>query len=296
MHVVFYASDKPREQMLAKALRDGAAAFGDTVEVRRTADYGDDCKYEGPTPDTDCAVCFGSKGKSKRILEDHWLMGRKTLFLDKGYSRQKGEAGHTLFTRIAVNGYEPSAHMMQRPRPSDRWDRLGIELERRRKAPGGHVLVAGSSEKFYEFRGIGEQAVVIPKLFSTLRRRTLRQLVYRPKPSAWKRPVPPYGDWALSPGSQTITHALRGAHCLVTHGASAAIDAVLQGVPAICLISCAASPVSGDSLAGEHCIEEPFFPRPEDRLKWAYALAYCQWTSDEIRSGEAWADLKGLMK
>src|SRR5688500_2147229 len=112
VNITFYASDKPREIMLAKALAEGAKALGDYSEIRRTADYGEDeegndKKFPGPSPETDVACIFGVKGRSKDILKDHRLVGKATLYFDKGYTRAKGEGGHTLHSRISVNAAHP---------------------------------------------------------------------------------------------------------------------------------------------------------------------------------------------
>lgn len=291
MRIVFYAADKPREIMLAKALAEGAQAHGDTLEIRRTADYGEDgggndLKYPGPCPETEVAVVFGVKGRSRQILDDHRAMGRATLFLDKGYTRERGEGGHTLYSRVSVNAASPLAYMMREKRTSDRWKRLGLKLEPRREN-GGHVLIATSSQKYCEFHKLGDANTHAAKLVAQVRKQTPRQIVYRPKPSF--HDAEPLGGVAMSGAHQTIWDALRGCHCVVTHGATAAMEAVIVGVPAIVLGDGIAKPVAGDAIDQ---VETPPWVGDEERFRWACAVAYCQWTGDELRSGEAWGHLK----
>jgi hypothetical protein len=187
LKVVFYASDKPREHMLAKALALGAAALGDEVEIRRTAEYGETDKgdylsFPGPTPDTEVAATFGVKGKSRLILTEHRAMGRATLLLDKGYTRSKGEGGHTEYSRVSVNAFSPAGYMMLTPRRNDRFLRLGIRHEIYGKKCGGHVLVCASSEKYHEFHKLPPPDVWASRLIGKLGKLTDRQIVYRPKP------------------------------------------------------------------------------------------------------------------
>ena len=291
VNLTFYASDKPREHMLAQALVIGAKVHGDTLEIRRTADYGEDedgndRKFAGPSPDTHIACMFGVKGQSRRILDDHRAMGRSVLFFDKGYTRTRGELGHTEYSRVSVNGFSPSAYMMLAPRSSDRWKRLEGRIEER-TANTGHVLICGSSPKYHLAHGLPEVDEWAARLVSHLHKITTRQIVYRPKPKSYKaRPV---NGAAYSHGGTTIKQALRGCHCVVTHGASAAVDAVIAGVPVITLGACAASPVAEKRLDR---VDDPYWPSNIERYAWACALAYAQWTTTELRSGEAWEVLK----
>ncbi len=290
MKIVYYCSDKPREHMLAKAWAQGAAEHGDTVEIRRTADYGetadgDYLRFQGPTPDTDVVCAFGVKGKSRQIVAEHMAMGRAALLFDKGYTRQKGEGGHTEYSRITVNGFSPARYMLQQKRSSDRFDRLAITLEPRKKK-GGHILLCLSSEKYHAFHKLDPCELWASRMIGQIAKLTDRQLVFRPKPSMGMGPLP---GAAFSPASQTMNQALRGCFCVVTHGATSAMDAVFAGIPAIALGDCVASPVSGKTLDS---VADPFWPTDEERAAWAHAMAYTQWTTNEMRSGEAWADVR----
>lgn len=291
MNIVFYSAGKPREEMLADALALSVRNTKDTFEKRWNGDYGetdagDDRKYPGPSKDTDVVCVFGVKGRSRAILEDHWLMGKSTLFFDKGYSRQKGEGGHTEYSRISVNAASPADYMMERKCSTDRWVKLNVNLQPR-QSKGGHVLICGSSGKYHEFHRIGDPTEYNVKIVKRLLKLTSRQLIYRPKPS--DHAARPIAGASYSHGECSIIQALRGAHCLVTHGSASAMDAIIQGVPAIVLGKGVASPVAENDLDK---IEEARFPTYDDRLRWCFALAYCQWTTQELREGIAWDHLR----
>ena len=156
MKIVAYASDKPREHMLMNALKEGVLIHGDEFEMRRTAEYGETPdgeyrKYQGPTPDTDVAVFFGVKGKSRVIFDEHRAMGKATIYLDKGITRNKGAGGHTEYTRAFVNDAHPLAYMMARKMPKDRFKALGVKLSPR--TGGQNILICGSSQKYHDFHG-----------------------------------------------------------------------------------------------------------------------------------------------
>lgn len=94
--------------------------------------------------------------------------------------------------------------------------------------------------------------------------------------------VPPsYVD--LCTGS--LAEALEGAAVAITFNSNSAVDAVLAGVPS----------VVGDegSMALEVSSEVIGVQHMPDRRRWAHALAWKQWTLDEIQSGAA---LVGLLE
>lgn len=319
MKVVFYAADKPREHMLASALAIGVRNAGDTFEMRRTAEFGEvlegpERKYPDPTPDTDVACTFGVKGRSREIVEAHRGLGVATLMFDKGYTRDKGEGGHTLYSRISVNAPDPTDYMMKTPRKADRWERLNFNMRQMTANPGGHILICSSSEKYHDFHRLPPPNDWAVGLVSRIKKLCGNQIIYRPKPSSTQNQMGvvdtddpaelraalehyhavmirnrSVSGAAFSNGSSKMGDALRGCHVVVTHGSAAAMDAMLNGIPVIVLGRSVALPVAERELDN---VEKPYRPSDAGRLVWAHALAYCQWTTAELRSGEAWADLR----
>lgn len=296
MKVVYFASDKPREIMLARAIEEGLKRAGDTFELRRTSEYGDDAegnelKYAGPTPDTDVVCMFGAKGKSGVILDDHRLLGIPTLYFDKGYTRTKGEGGHTEYSRISVNKRHPLDYMMREKRPDDRWRALELKLLPRREDTGGPILFCNSSQKYHDFHGLGDATEYAHKRIKELRKLTARAIIYRPKPSdrlAQRIPGVPTSD-----KNSSILEAMNGVSLVITHGATAAMDAILNGIPAMTLGDSIARPVSETVLEK---VETPHWPRDTKLRDWCCAMAYVQWTTQELRDGLAWEHLKAEIK
>jgi len=292
--VVFYASDKPREHVLAGALKSGCEAAGDEFELRRTDDYGESDRgdyylYPGPTPDTDVAVFFGVKGKSRVIMEEHLAMGRATILLDKGITRERGPGGgHTLYTKCFVNGPDPSPYFMRKRRAPDRFNALGIPLAKRRR--GTNILFCGSSHKYHEFHRLTDPTTYAARIVEQLRGLTNRPIIYRPKPS-WKD-AKPIAHSLFSSGSQSLTDALRAAYCVVTHGSGAAFYAICAGVPVISLGPSIALPVAERSLEN---IDDLYWPEQEERQAWANAVAWTQFTTEELADGFAWRHLRGII-
>lgn len=84
---------------------------------------------------------------------------------------------------------------------------------------------------------------------------------------------------------------LKNAHAVVTFQSTAAVDAVLEGVPSFCdTISCA-NPVSYN-LDEFDKLEDPH-PIDDVRERWIDSLLANQYTMEELRNGFAWNRLKG---
>lgn len=290
MKVVFWSSDKSREHMLAAAIGKAIMADGHSYQVLRTADYGEDREHEGPVPGTELALVFGVKGKSAEIIKDHRMIDVPVLYLDKGISRHKGEGGHTEFTRIFINGGSPDAYMMERKYRPDRFDDLRYRMEPRRER-GDYVLFCGSSQKYHDFHGLPPSQRYAEWVVKQLRKLTEQTIVYRPKPS--DHAARSISGAVHSHGTTQFGDALRRASVMVTHGSSAAVYAILGGVPVISLGQSITSPVAESEIGN---VGDPFWPDEQLRRRWANAMAYCQWTTKELRDGSAWEHLREELK
>ena len=75
-------------------------------------------------------------------------------------------------------------------------------------------------------------------------------------------------------------------HCLVTYNSIAAVEALMEGKPAIVLGQNAASAVAETSLEN---IESPKMPDRDVMESFFNHIAYCQYDVNELRSGYAWS-------
>lgn len=290
MNVVFYHSDKAREHRLAEAFNKGVQRHGHTFEARRMAEY------EDPLPETDVAIMVAVKGNSRRCMEDHLLMHRHVIYIDKGYirTRDQSQFGHAPeFWRMSRDAFQPLDYFQKIPRPADRWNQLKIEMQPFQKM-GETIIIAGGSLKYamwHRFEG-GERGDGTPidpatrwaeKVVTRIRKRTSRMLVYRPKPS-W-RDAKPIMHARYSRPPKRIQDELKEAWALITYGSNAAVDALFAGVPVFVLGDGIARPLARTDLDQ---IEDPYYPTDEERQQWAQDLAYCQFTLDETASGLAW--------
>ena len=278
MRVVFFSSDKQREQDLARAFLAGAREHGCETEQRALCG----------SPDVTGADAVAMVGvKSKRLFELTRAAGAVPIMLDKGYIRTRAEGARVWeYWRVSVGAHHPThtTLMLDCKIPSDRFDALDLKVMPWRTR-GLQIVIAGSSAKYHDFYGLEPPNDYYARLVVQLRELTDRPIVYRPKPS-FKDARRIKGAYH-STGNENIIGALEGAWALVTHGSNACFEAALAGVPSIILGDGVAAPISSTSLEG---IESP---RTERRGRWLASLAYHQWTEDEMRSGKAWTRIGG---
>lgn len=202
-----------------------------------------------------------------RPLITEWRARRRPwIYWDRGYFRRvfatdlpTGEDGG--FYRWHLNAFQAQA---VRDVPGDRWKAAGIPLTPWARG-GRHIVVAEPSPTYERFHGIeGWTARTVAALQSI----TDRPIVTR--------------DKEQQRSGRPLRADLAGAHCLVTHGSNAAVEAVVMGCPVFVHPDSAAALVGRTDLGA---IETPIYP---DREKWISSLAYDHFNERELIDGTLW--------
>lgn len=207
-------------------------------------------------------------------LVDKWSKeGRPWIGWDRGYIRRKfgSSLPHGLdggYYRWTINRYQ-MGHV--RDVSDDRWRGLipGNTEDARPlhvkpwQRNGKHIVLA-IMPPTYRVSHWGAQDWD-QTTYEFLRKITRRKIVVRKKDSR-----------------TPLEKDLKGAHCLVTHGSIAAVEAVIHGVPVFVSEYSAAKFVGLTDLSQ---IENPVYP---DRQPWLNSLAYSQWNEKELIDGTLW--------
>lgn len=275
MKTVFWIPGKPLEKSISFAFADGLRAHGDECEVRRV-------REKSEPADCDVVVLFGVKRQA--LFRKHLQAGTPVLYIDKGFSRQRVNGQY--YYRVAVNAHDPLDILTEGTFSPERRRRFDWHFPGWRKS-GEHIVIAGSSAKYHAFFKLAEPHAWATRLVGKLKRLTDREIVYRPKPT-WHEAKPIGGSTFRHGGS--IWRDLRGAHCLITYGSAACLEAVLSGVPSIITGPAIARPISSVTIAGD--IEHPKKAEPADVEQWLNNLGHCQWSLPEMKSGEMWEMLR----
>lgn len=271
---MFWLRGNSRSQRIARALETGAIKAGYRVNLRH------DGQYEKPAEPI--VAFYGFQKETPRIMAECLDAGRHVVFCDLGYWHRRQGGRFAGYHKIAINGRHPSEGQLSRPMPDARWRRVKVAVRPWREK-GEHIVLAGMSAKSAESYGLKPEEWERWAV-RELRKHTRRKIVYRPKPS-WRgaRAIP---NAETQGGNIPLSHALMGSHAVVTHHSNVAIDGLVSGIPAFCWDGAA----HGLALQDLSRIEEPWCP--EGREQWLANLAWCQWTVQEMRSGDMWQHLK----
>lgn len=283
MKFTFWTAPKGYEMALGPALITGAAACGDEVVMRPLEEY--------QLPATGGSIILGVV--KREILWEHQAAGIACAYVDKGYHRARAPwRGENLpaWWRLCWNATHPTAYLMDTPRAADRWEKLGVQLQERRR--GDRIVLLGSSAKFHETERLSHPTAWAQGVVNIVRHITPCEIVYRPKPS-WRDAEPVEGAAFDHGGKAPVADALARAWCSITYGSISAVDSIVAGVPCIVMGNAVARPIAGTSLSQ---VLDPYWPAANRREQWAANLAYCHFTPAEIASGLAWSILKEQMR
>lgn len=202
------------------------------------------------------------------------------------------------YARIGIDGaFQDDADFGNAGSPPDRWHllrkRAGLELRPYRKT-GAHVLIVGQKPGDASLRGCDIVEWMIDTV-AEVRRHTDRPIVVRAHPAALPADFPRMKKaFGVSksvrldiPPTGTINEALRDCWATVTYSSSAAINSLLDGIPAISM-----SPASLAWPVTDHDLSKINNPTLHEREQWLYDLCYAQWSVEETARGMAWAHLR----
>lgn len=218
------------------------------------------------------AFFYGMTAHTLRLIEQCRREEREWYYADNAYYFGRGE-----YFRVSRSRFQHDGSGDAGP---ERFARFDVKLRPWRRQ-GSAVLIATQSELFYRLHlGIDRTDWVAEREseIATVSDRPIR-ICHKPGPHE-------PGNAAYAPSFESY---LKDAWAVVTHSSSAAVKALIEGVPVFCTAPCMASPMGLNDLAH---IEAPEYP--DGREPWLWNLAANQWTPDEMRDGTCWRALRGL--
>jgi hypothetical protein len=229
---------------------------------------------EAPRP-CDLLVLWGTH-RQEAIVEQK-ARGGEICILERGYIGDRHQ-----WTSVSFGGGLNNRATFRGPLddPSG-WERLFAGSMKPWRTPEGYALLIGQVPTDMSVRHIRIEGWY---------RATARQLSqagwqvrFRPHPDAVRRGVvhQPMPDAPLLGGS--LDDALAGAGLVVTFNSNTGVDAILAGCPVVTMDEGAmAWPVASHEIG----IAMPC------RQKWAQAMAWKQWSLEEIQSGVCWDSVR----
>lgn len=222
------------------------------------------------SPKTKIVGCWGW-----RLGQELRNKGHEVLVFERGYLGNR-----KYWTGVAWNGLNGYGDFCVPEKvTSDRFER-NFKLKPW-KANGRYIVIMGQIVGDASLKG-QDMTPIYENIAADLSLKYCLPVYYRPHPDA-------LGTRAnFKPDIETIggdlQDCLADAHLIVCYNSNSAVDAVVNGVPAVTLdLGAMAYSVTGH---GEYDRITP------DRREWASRLAYCQWSPEEISNGVFWEQLK----
>jgi len=279
-----------------------------------------------PFEKSDLAIFWGapkkctSRGRQVKKLQDFLKSNNNDFIsLERGYVKRLQDFKQTItaiptvprsncYYSAGFNGLNGHADFKNQNMPSDRWEKLDVELKPWRKG-GENILLCGQVP--------WDAAVinVVPNYEESLDRTsekiaelTNREIIFRPHPyiidynptlmfsptldfkdTRWWHEngvhVPSQASSISTERKKSLLEELENAWVSVSLNSNSGVESIINGVPTI-----AYGPGSmAKEVATElENIEKPNMP---DREQWAWNLAYAQWQMNELESGLTWEHL-----
>ena len=218
-------------------------------------------------------VIRGLSNSSQRAIQHCWKTNRTFYAIDTGYfgNYKKTKVWH----RITKNNLQYIGPTKERP--SDRLKKI-LNYTYQKQIYGKKILICPPSEKVMNLFNQPDPETWINQVVEQLKKYTDRPIEIRLKPNRTERIT-----------TKTIESALADdVYCLVTYNSIAAIEALMNGKPAIALGPNAAQTVCNTKLSE---IENLRFPCKTEMTAFMCHLSYAQFTREEMLDGTAWSIL-----
>lgn len=226
------------------------------------------------TRECDLLVLWGVR--NQLLIAEQKARGGEVCILERGYIGDRFK-----WTSVSFGGGLNGRAEFRGVPDENRFDRNFAYLVKPWRKQDGYALLIGQVQGDMSLAGVGgnlsrwyfETATALSKKGYKVR--------FRPHPVQVRRGVPvgiPAGAKIID---GTLDDAFSDASIVVTFNSNTAVESVLAGVPTIATdIGSIAWDVTTHDVNAE--------PETPSRLEWARALAWKQWTLDEISSGLCW--------
>jgi len=213
-------------------------------------------------------VIRGLGGNSRKAIQHCWATGRTFYAIDTGYF---GNGKNKNVHRVTKNALQYLGPIVERD--GDRARQFGYRFKKFKS--GSKILLVPPSDKVMSMFNQPDPEIWVQQVINELKKYTNRPIEVRLKPTRSDRT-----------STDTIQAALADdVHCLVTFNSIAAVEALMEGKPAIVLGQNAASVVAETDIRR---VENPRHPNKDEMDAYMANLAYQQFTVPELRSGFAW--------
>ena len=264
------------------ALSEGLTSIGVEHTVSRCRDWQGEIADIAIINGWTKKMLEGRPGRN-RVIAAQAAAGKPAWCIERGFLLDR-----ELWSAMSIGGFCSSGgDFRAEGMPSDRWEKMGIELKPWRT--GGDYILLCAQVPWDAQVDDGNHLAWLEKTAREIRKYTDRPIKFRGHPKAYQRRTKPYAGMTFpgieSPSKSTDLEDLAGAHAVVCYNSNMATLATVAGVPVFTGADCLADPIAFRTLT---CIDHTHVI---NREQWAYDLAYKQWHLEEFREALPWKHL-----
>lgn len=229
----------------------------------------------GPIPETDAAMMRGLKGDKRAVRDEFVKRGKPVAVLECGWFKRASanSLGYSQLGQARI-GWLPA-----RECPPDRWTALGLPVIEREEILGGHYLLAGQvpNDAQHDLCPFDMQVIYRAMIAEALAGAARPPVIYRPHPMGT-----PDFEWPeiQDPMETPLAEALQSARGVITYNSTVGTECIRLGIP----VYCSRDAMYYELSAGP---ELQFVAERREREAFFHRLAYAQWHTAELESGEA---------
>lgn len=229
-------------------------------------EIGVDARFGNPE-NADVVVCWGW-----RRARPWWAQKKHCLVVEHGYFGNRNQ-----WLSLGWNGLNGYAFFNNSTVPDDRWLKLWADKVRPWRHSGEYILLCGQVPGDMSLQGRDIMSFY-PYMIRRMEKEYRLPVVWRPHPVAVQK-----GKETRIPGykssAKSLEEDLANAALVACWNSNAAVDAVINGIPAMVM--------DKGAMAWEVAARDFSQIIRPDLNEWGRKMAYTQWTIEEIKSGEA---------
>jgi len=241
--------------------------------------HGDSVRVSMRPDNSDCHIFWGLK---RRHGMQALGLKKTCLIIERAYLNN--ELGDRFkWAALGFNGLNGLADFKNENVPPDRWEKYFKHTVKPWRGGGDYALVIGQLPGDASLYGMDAYKWAQKTIIEA--KKIYKNVMFRPHPSHKQPKALEGADFQKG----TLEDALKGAKVVITYSSNAAVDAVMNGIPAVSF-----HPGSMAYEVTTHSLNEPLIT--PDLNDWGRKIAYAQWLPSELKDGTAWAHFRKHIK
>lgn len=215
------------------------------------------------------------------IYEEALKHKKRIIYLDAAVIKSVRKDASRSYYQVGYDCIKSNGKYYNENSSPDRWKKLRVPIMPWQNVDSGKYYIVTGQVRY----GIGSQHIDIHRWYREVMWYLTKKrckTYFRPHPNDTKPYSNPKFKYEVSKSQSSI-------QCVLSFSSNFVVDTISRGIPTIVFSELSpAAPHAFGHIEDINNLQKFCF----EREQWLYDLAYTQWHTDEIKSGECWAHLK----